>query len=108
MTRAVTEGDNTLFSVMKMNPQPLHLDESFAAGTVFGTRVVNSLFTLSLHVGMSVYETTLGTTVAKRGFEELAFTAPVRPGDSVHAAPAVIAAAPSSLAPGRGQPRQKG
>ncbi len=80
MTRTVTETDNTLFSVMTMNPQPLHLDETFAAETEFGTRVVNSLFTLSLLVGMSVYETTLGTTVANLGFEEIAFPAPVIPG----------------------------
>ncbi|HEY9556713.1 MAG TPA: MaoC family dehydratase [Acidimicrobiales bacterium] len=102
MTRTVTEGDNTLFSVMTMNPQPLHLDESFAEGTEFGTRVVNSLFTLSLLVGMSVYETTLGTTVANLGFEEIAFPAPVIPGDSIHAETEVVAARPSSSRPGHG------
>lgn len=102
MTRTVTETDNTLFSVMTMNPQPLHLDESFAATTEFGTRVVNSLFTLSLLVGMSVYETTLGTTVANLGFEEIAFPAPVIPGDSLHAETEVLAARPSSSRPGQG------
>lgn len=102
MTRTVTETDNTLFSVMTMNPQPLHLDETFAAGTEFGTRVVNSLFTLSLLVGMSVYETTLGTTVANLGFEEIAFPAPVLPGDTIHAETEVLAARPSSSRPGQG------
>jgi len=102
MTRTVTETDNTLFSVMTMNPQPLHLDETFAAGTEFGTRVVNSLFTLSLLVGMSVYETTLGTTVANLGFEEIAFPAPVIPGDTIHAETEVLAARPSSSRPGQG------
>lgn len=102
MTRTVTETDNTLFSVMTMNPQPLHLDERFAETTEFGTRVVNSLFTLSLLVGMSVYETTLGTTVANLGFEEIAFPAPVIPGDSLHAETEVLAARPSSSRPGQG------
>jgi len=102
MTRTVTETDNTLFSVMTMNPQPLHLDETFAAETEFGTRVVNSLFTLSLLVGMSVYETTLGTTVANLGFEEIAFPAPVIPGDTLHVETEVLAARPSSSRPGEG------
>ncbi|MFP5255186.1 MAG: MaoC family dehydratase [Acidimicrobiia bacterium] len=102
MTRTVTETDNTLFSVMTMNPQPLHLDETFAAETEFGTRVVNSLFTLSLLVGMSVYETTLGTTVANLGFEEIAFPAPVIPGDTLHAETEVLASRPSSSRPGQG------
>ncbi|HEY4331919.1 MAG TPA: MaoC family dehydratase, partial [Ilumatobacteraceae bacterium] len=73
VTRTVTEADNTLFSVMTMNPQPLHLDEEFARESEFGARLVNSLFTLALLVGLSVYETTLGTTVGNLGFEEVAF-----------------------------------
>jgi acyl dehydratase len=102
ITRTVTEGDNTLFSVMTMNPQPLHLDESFAAGTQWGTRIVNSLFTLSLLVGISVHETTLGTTVGNLGFEDVAFPAPVFPGDSLRAQTEVLSARPSSSRPGEG------
>src|SRR4029077_15813112 len=62
--RTVTEMDNVLFSTLTMNPQPLHLDEEFAKQTGFGQRLVNSLFTLGLVIGISVGETTLGTTVA--------------------------------------------
>jgi acyl dehydratase len=102
VTRTVTEADNTLFSVMTMNPQPLHLDESFAATTEFGTRLVNSLFTLSLLVGLSVYETTHGTTVANLGFEEIAFPAPVFAGDSIRAQTEVVSARPSSSRPSQG------
>jgi acyl dehydratase len=102
VTRTVTEADNTLFSVMTMNPQPLHLDESFAATTEFGTRLVNSLFTLSLLVGLSVYETTHGTTVANLGFEEIAFPAPVFAGDSIRARTEVVSARPSSSRPSQG------
>jgi acyl dehydratase len=102
VTRTITEADNTLFSVMTMNAQPLHLDESFAAQTEFGTRLVNSLFTLSLLIGLSVYETTLGTTVANLAFEEIAFPKPVFHGDTIHAQTEVLAARESSSRPTQG------
>jgi len=102
VTRTITEADNTLFSVLTMNAQPLHLDESFAATTEFGTRLVNSLFTLSLLIGLSVFETTLGTTVANLGFEEIAFPIPVIPGDTVHAQSEVISARASASRPTQG------
>ena len=102
VTRTITEADNTLFSVLTMNAQPLHLDESFAAETEFGTRIVNSLFTLSLLIGLSVFETTLGTTVANLGFEEIAFPAPVIPGDSIRAQTEVVSARESSSRPTQG------
>lgn len=102
VTRTITEADNTFFSAMTMNPQPLHLDENFAAGTQFGTRIVNSLFTLSLLVGISVFETTHGTTVANLGFEDITFPAPVIPGDTIHGQTTVIAARPSKSRPGQG------
>ena len=102
VTRTITEDDNTLFSVLTMNAQPLHLDEAFAATTEFGTRLVNSLFTLSLLIGLSVYETTLGTTVANLGFEEITFPTPVIPGDTVHAQTEVVSSRPSASRPGQG------
>jgi acyl dehydratase len=102
VTRTITESDNTLFSTMTMNPQPLHLDESFAEQTQFGTRVVNSMFTLSLLIGLSVYETTLGTTVANLGFEDIRFPLPVIPGDSIRAQTEVVAARASASRPAQG------
>jgi acyl dehydratase len=99
VTRTVTEADNTLFSTLTMNPQPLHLDKEFAAATEFGSRLVNSLFTLGLLVGVSVYETTLGTTVANLGFEEVSFPAPVRVGDTLWARTEVVTTRPSGSRP---------
>jgi acyl dehydratase len=99
VTRTVTEADNTLFSTLTMNPQPLHLDAAFAAETEFGERLVNSLFTLGLLVGITVYETTLGTTVANLGFEEVAFPAPVKVGDTLWARTEVVAARASKSRP---------
>ena len=84
-TRTVTEMDNVLFSSLTMNPQPLHLDEEYAKTTEFGQRLVNSLFTLGLLVGMTVGETTLGTTIANLGMSEVAFPKPVFHGDTLRA-----------------------
>jgi acyl dehydratase len=81
--RTITEADNTLFSLMTMNPQPLHLDAEASARTEFGQRLVNSLFTLGLMVGMSVNDTTFGTTIANLGFTDVRFPKPVFHGDTV-------------------------
>ncbi|MGH7046112.1 MAG: MaoC family dehydratase [Stellaceae bacterium] len=83
--RTVTEMDNVLFSTLTMNPQPLHLDEEFARTTEFGRRLVNSLFTLGLVIGISVGDTTLGTTIANLGMTEVRFPKPVFHGDTLHA-----------------------
>jgi acyl dehydratase len=68
-----------------MNPQPLHLDEEFAKQTEFGQRLVNSVFTLGLVIGISVGETTLGTTVANLGMSDVRFPKPVFHGDTLRA-----------------------
>ncbi|MFT6582133.1 MAG: MaoC family dehydratase [Alphaproteobacteria bacterium] len=85
ITRTVTEMDNVLFSALTHNPQPLHLDEEFAKKTEFGERIVNSLFTLGLMIGVSVGETTLGTTIANLGMTDVRFDKPVFHGDTLHA-----------------------
>jgi acyl dehydratase len=85
MSRTVSEMDNVLFSTLTMNPQPLHLDEEFAKRTEFGQRLVNSVFTLGLVIGMSVGETTLGTTIANLGMSEVRFPKPVFHGDTLRA-----------------------
>ena len=85
ISRTVTEIDNVLFSTLTMNPQPLHLDAEFAAKTEFGQRIVNSLFTLGLVIGISVGETTLGTTIANLGMTEVRFPKPVFHGDTLRA-----------------------
>jgi acyl dehydratase len=88
--RTVTEADNTLFSVMTMNPQPLHLDAEFAAATEFGQRLVNSLFTLGLMIGLSVGDTTIGTTIANLGMTDVRFPKPVFHGDTLRAVTRVL------------------
>lgn len=101
-TRTVTEADNMQFSLMTMNPQPLHIDRHAAAETEFGQPLVNSLFSLGLLVGMSVNDTTLNTTVANLGMEAVTFPAPLFQGDTVRARTTVIATRPSKSRPGQG------
>lgn len=83
--RTVTETDNVLFTTMTHNPALLHLDEEYCKHhTEFGQRIVNSCFTLSVMVGVSVYDTTLGTTVGNLGWDEVRFPKPVFHGDTLH------------------------
>ena len=83
--RTVTETDNLLFSTMTHNPQPLHIDVEAAKASGFGQILVNSTFTFSLLVGLSVGETTLGTLVANLGFDKVVTPKPVFIGDTLRA-----------------------
>ncbi|HNE59222.1 MAG: MaoC family dehydratase [Rubrivivax sp.] len=101
-SRTVTEMDNTLFSLLTMNPQPLHLDAHFAAQTEWGQRLFNSLYTLGILVGMSVNDTTLGTTVANLGMTDVRFPKPVFHGDTLRARTEVISVRASQSRPESG------
>ncbi len=90
ITRTVTEMDNILFCALTHNPQPLHLDEEFAKQTEFGQRIVNSLFTLGLVIGVSVGDTTLGTTIANLGMTDVRFVKPVFHGDTIRSMTKVL------------------
>ena len=83
ITRTVTESDNILFSCLTMNPQPLHIDRHFSAGTEWGQPLMNSLFTLGLMIGISVNDLTVGTIVANLGMTEVKFPAPLFQGDTI-------------------------
>jgi acyl dehydratase len=83
--RTVTEADNVFFTALTHNPAALHLDEEYCrTQTEFGQRIVNSAFTLGLMVGISVGDTTLGTTVANLGWDAVRFPKPLFHGDTVH------------------------
>jgi acyl dehydratase len=101
-TRTVTEMDNVLFSSLTMNVQPLHLDAEFAAKSEFGQRIVNSIFTLGLMIGISVNDTTLGTTVANLGMTDTRFPKPVFHGDTLRAETKVLAMRTSKSRPDAG------
>jgi acyl dehydratase len=83
--RTITETDNVLFTTMTHNPAYLHLDEEYCKNeTEFGQRLVNSCFTLALMVGVTVADTTLGTTVGNLGWDDVRFPGPVFHGDTLH------------------------
>ena len=94
--------DNVLFSSLTMNVQPLHLDAHFAAQTEFGKPLVNSLFTLGLLIGMTVNDTTLGTTIANLGMTDVAFPKPVYAGDTLHVRTRVVSTRDSKSRPDAG------
>jgi itaconyl-CoA hydratase len=82
--RTITEMDNTLFCTLTMNPQPLHLNEDFAAKTQFGQRIVNGILTMGLVVGLTVGELTEGTVVANLGYDKVVHPNPVFHGDTIY------------------------
>jgi acyl dehydratase len=82
--RTVGEMDNVLFSALTLNLAPLHLDAEYSKGTIYGERLVNSLFTLGLVTGISMQDTTQGTTLGNLGFSEVTFPKPLFHGDTVH------------------------
>ncbi|HUS95547.1 MAG TPA: MaoC family dehydratase [Hyphomicrobiaceae bacterium] len=102
LRRTVTEMDNTLFSALTHNPQPLHIDHEFASKTEFGKPLVNSLFTLGLMIGVSVQETTLGTTIGNLGMTDVIFPKPVFHGDTIRVVSEILAKRESKSRPNAG------
>jgi acyl dehydratase len=89
-TRTVTEMDNILFTSITMNPAPIHLDEEHAKTTIHGRRLMNSLYTAGLIGGMTVLETTFGTTLGNLGYEKMTFPRPVFHGDTLRAETTIV------------------
>lgn len=102
LRRTVTEMDNTLFSCLTHNPQPLHIDHDFAAKTEWGKPLVNSIFTLGLMIGISVNDTTLGTTVGNLGMTDVKFPKPVFHGDTLNVTTEVVSARETRSRPDAG------
>ena len=103
LTRTVTQMDNMLFSNMTLNPQPLHIDAHFCATeTEWGKPLMNSLFTLGLMIGISVNDTTVGTTIANLGMTDVRFPAPLFEGDTIRVTTEVLSARESKSRPDAG------
>src|SRR5437868_830252 len=91
LRRTVTQMDNMLFSNMTLKPQPLHIDRHFCeTETEWGQPLMNSLFTLGLMIGISVSDTTIGTTIANLGMTDVRFPHPLFLQDTVHVTSSVI------------------
>ena len=100
--RTVTDMDNILFSSLTCNPAAVHIDHEYAKSTEFGKPLMNSIFTLGLIIGLSVQDTTLGTTVGNLGMEETKFPRPVFAGDTLRAESKVVAVRASKSRPTQG------
>jgi acyl dehydratase len=101
-SRTVTETDNLLFSAMTHNMQPLHLDAETAKASEFGKILVNSTFTFSLAVGLSIADTTVGTLVANLGFDKVVTPKPTFIGDTLTCTTEVVEMRESKSRPEQG------
>jgi acyl dehydratase len=102
LRRTITETDNVLMSTMTHNPAPLHLDAEYMKSSEFGQVLVNSCLTLSFMVGISVGDTTMGTTVANLGWDEVRFPKPLFCGDTIHIQTEVLELRDSNSRPENG------
>jgi len=85
------------------DPQPMHLDEAAARGTVFGELVGSGWQTLAVTMRLLVDARLLGgTPIVGAEFRDMRFHAPMRPGDTLHASAEVMAIRPSKSRPDRG------
>ena len=100
--RTVTDMDNMLFSSLTFNPAAIHIDHAYAASTEFGKPLMNSIFTLGLVIGLSIQDTTFGTTVANLGMTDTIFPKPVFAGDTIRSETSVMELRPSKSRPGQG------
>ncbi len=100
--RTVTETDNVLVTTLTHNPAALHLDAEYMKNTEFGKPIVNSCLTLGLMVGISVNDTTHGTTVANLGWDEVRFPQPVFHGDTLRIETEVLEVRASKSRPDNG------
>jgi len=87
--RTITETDNIWFTNLTMNTHPLHFDVNYAKQSEFGKPLVNSAFTLSLVIGMTVSSTSQ-KAIANLGWEEVKLPAPVFVGDTLYAETEVL------------------
>jgi len=100
--RTITEADNVWFSTLTHNPAPLHIDAEYMKGTEFGKPIVNSCLTLGFMVGISIGDTTVGTTVANLGWDEVRFPRPLFHGDTIHVQTEVLELRDSKSRPDNG------
>lgn len=100
--RTVTDMDNILFSSLTYNPAAIHIDHDYASKTEFGKPLINSIFTLGLVIGLSIQDTTLGTTIGNLGMTDTTFPKPVFSGDTIRSETRVLEKRESKSRPTQG------
>jgi acyl dehydratase len=99
--RTVTETDNTLFTALTLNSNPIHFDQNLAEKTYYGKILVNSCYTLSLAVGLSVADLS-EHVMANLGWDGIRLPAPVFVGDTIYASSEILFKRDSSSRPNVG------
>ena len=99
--KTITEMDNHLFSVLTMNPQPLHIDEHYMQSHQHGQILVNGTLVFSLVVGLSVRDMS-GKAIANLEYERVTHDAPTFHGDTIYAQSEVLEVRESRSRPDRG------
>jgi acyl dehydratase len=84
--RTVTEADIVIYAGLSGDYNPLHIDEEYCRKTQFGGRIAHGPLVYGIAAGLlfqlHLYDDTM---IALLGFEDLRFTKPVKPGDTIHA-----------------------
>jgi itaconyl-CoA hydratase len=99
--RTVTEFDNTWFTLMTMNTNPIHFDAAYAAKSQHGRCLVNGLLVIATVTGMSVKDIS-ENAIAALEYESIRHTAPTFAGDTLYAETTVLEVTPSSSKSDRG------
>lgn len=99
--RTITEFDNTWFTLMTLNTNPLHFDAAYAASSQHGQRLVNGLLVIAVVAGMSVRDMS-ENCIANLEYESIRHTAPTFDGDTVYAESTVLEVTPSKTKADRG------
>ena len=100
--KTVLEYENMMFSALTYNPAQIHIDHDYASKTEFGKPLMNSIYTLGLVIGLSVQDTTLGTTVANLGMTDTVFPKPVFAGDTIRSETHILEKRESQSRPNQG------
>ncbi|MFZ0341851.1 MAG: MaoC family dehydratase [Gaiellaceae bacterium] len=98
--RTVLEADNTWFTLLTLNTNPIHFDAEYARTTEWGRPLVDSTFTLALVTGLSVAD--VSERGVNLGWREVLLPAPVFAGDTLRAETEVLAKRESKSRPGSG------
>jgi acyl dehydratase len=87
----------------RFDPQPFHIDAEAAKASPFGGLIASGWHTTALFMGMFVRAVLLDSaSLGSPGVEEIRWTAPVRPGDTLHGRSTVTDVQPSATNPRRG------
>ncbi len=104
--RTILAADNTWFTLLTMNTNPLHFDARYAESTEFGKPVVNSCLTLAIVTGLSVTDLSQNA-LANLGWEEVRMPHPVFEGDTIYSRSEVLGIRESKSRPQLGIVRVK-